>query len=610
MFNEEVLDRLENDLKNATPINESLPNGGVLHFDKIVPYICIYRYTEYDHYFSGLLKTQAAYLIVHSTIDIYPLVERLADTISTKLNAFLIIEMWPLSLNNTSIFSLKCPDKTSPTTIGAFEDGIQEMKSLYPEVSLNISRTNKRHPTHLKALLDIKKSKNNSTLILGLGVPTIYHRPEENQIFSLFYRKFTTKLSEILKRVAFEFIRVQTSNPYNHYLMLGKTNIDKLTLDADKMLANISEGLSFLLRTTPVNSFKEWEQFKKNKFLKAPSFAYRLISIDPEREKRALYDIPLEDVDDPTIAYILRDKRLEIEKQLTMLEERGTDNFRYTSESLYGTIDPKVIDGAIEILNAYPHPEVPTDIDTLDCKTFASKAQEEIDYLKQLFPELDVKFEIRDDVAGIMVSETTLLISDTLSVDIERCDALIQHEVATHILTYCNGKKQPFKQMYAGFAGYDQLQEGLAVLAEVLVGGLKINRLRLLAGRVMAANSLVSGASFIETFNLLHKKYNFIDKTAYYISMRVYRGGGLTKDAVYLAGLMEVLEYIKEGGELGILYAGKFSMNHIELIDELMRRQVLKEPKLPRFLNRPDVQKNLEILRKGIPLNKLIKLQL
>jgi len=63
--------------------------------------------------------------------------------------------------------------------------------------------------------------------------------------------------------------------------------------------------------------------------------------------------------------------------------------------------------------------------------------------------------------------------------------------------------------------GYDQLQEGLAVLAEYLVGGLTVNRLRLLAGRVIGVESMVNGASFIETFNLLANKYGFSNRIAY-----------------------------------------------------------------------------------------------
>lgn len=606
MIDQDLLHSLSENLEQELPINEALPEGGILHIDKVLPYICVYRYKKPDLYFSGLLKTQASYLIVKDTVDISKLIEILATSVSKKLNSFLILEMWPLRKDHEAEFEISCPEAKAPATIKALKDGINEMRLLYPEVSAVVSDTHNRHPDRLKPLLNIDEIKETGSLIIGLAVPTIYQRPEENQIFSIFYRKFATHFSEIIKRAVYEFIRVQTSNPFAHYLMLGKTNLDKITMEADDTLAEISEGMSFLMRTTPVNSAQEWEKFQESNYTKTPSFNYRLVALDPEQQKRKLYDIPLEKVDDPTLAYILRDKRLEIEKQLTMLEERGTDSFRFVGESLYGAIREDVLLGARDILKVFPEGDTPSEIEKFNCHDFAAHAQKEIEYYQEKFPKLHLSLEIRKDVAGIMVSETTLLISDQISMDSQRCDALIQHEVATHILTYCNGKRQPIKQMYAGFAGYDQLQEGLAVLAEYLVGGLTINRLRLLAGRVVAAHSLVMGASFIETFTLLNDKHNFPARTAYYITMRIYRGGGLTKDAVYLAGLMNVLKYIKNGGKLETLYSGKFNTNHVPLIEELMHRNVLKKPVLPRFLEREEVKKRLENLRNGIQLTQLL----
>ena len=49
----------------------------------------------------------------------------------------------------------------------------------------------------------------------------------------------------------------------------------------------------------------------------------------------------------------------------------------------------------------------------------------------------------------------------------EKAAALLAHEVGTHIVTYVNGKAQPFRQLYAGLAGYEAFQEGIAVLAEL-----------------------------------------------------------------------------------------------------------------------------------------------
>lgn len=606
MIEKKFVQRICKTLADEKSVNEALPENGLLHIDKLLPYICVYRYKRVDAYFSGLLKTQAAYLIVEDTVDISALLEAISITISKKLNAFLILEMWPIRKDHGAEFEIFCPDNKAPATVNALEGGLNELREIYPEVSTTVTSSFERHPERLEPLLSIDNSKSSGSLVIGIAVPTIYQRPEEQEVYSLFYRKFYSKFSEVIKRAAYEFIRVQTSNPFRHYLMLGKTQIDAITREADRELAKISEGMSFLLRTTPVNSTSEWNKFKKNNFEKSPSFNYRLIALDPEQKKRKLYDLQIDRVEDPTLAYILRDKRLEIEKQLTMLEERGTDNFRYVGESLYGKIDAEVIQAAKKILSKFPKGVDPEEMERFNCHEFAERAQKDIDYYQEKFPKLKLSFNIRKDVAGIMVSKTKLMISDQFSLDTRRCDALIQHEVGTHILTYCNGRSQPLHQMYAGFAGYDQLQEGLAVLAEYLVEGLTINRLRLLAGRVLAAESMIHGADFIETFNKLRLKHHFPEGVAYYITMRIYRGGGLTKDAVYLAGVMNVIEYIKNDGNLETLYAGKFNINHVELIEELIHRSVLNKPVLPRFMERDSVKKRLQKLSDGLDVTELL----
>src|SRR5690606_3852898 len=113
--------------------------------------------------------------------------------------------------------------------------------------------------------------------------------------------------------------------------------------------------------------------------------------------------------------------------------------------------------------------------------------------------------EVCDHIAsGMMVSKDVLYISESATIRRDRVQPLLHHEIGTHLLTYFNGRRQPFRQLYAGFAGYEELQEGLAILAEFLVGGLTRNRLRTLAGRVLAVNAVVQGASFVETFRLLH----------------------------------------------------------------------------------------------------------
>jgi uncharacterized protein (TIGR02421 family) len=213
----------------------------------------------------------------------------------------------------------------------------------------------------------------------------------------------------------------------------------------------------------------------------------------------------------------------------------------------------------------------------------------------------------RDIVTGLMVSRGSLLISAHARFPASRVEPLLQHEIGTHVLTYHNGRTQPFRQLYSGLAGYEALQEGLAVLAEHLVGGLSRPRLRLLAARVVAAGLLTDGASFVDTFRELNGRYGFERRTAFTITMRIYRGGGLTKDAVYLGGLRQILDYLGKGGTLLPLFIGKIAADHVPIINELQWRKVLRNPALtPRYMDRPDAQSRLEELSKGVTVINLI----
>ena len=215
-------------------------------------------------------------------------------------------------------------------------------------------------------------------------------------------------------------------------------------------------------------------------------------------------------------------------------------------------------------------------------------------------PEFKAKAQVTDEVSGLIVSRGKLLINADLSLPPSRVPALLAHEVGTHLLTYYNGRMQPFQQLYSGLAGYEELQEGLAVLSEYLVDGLSKSRLRQLAARVVAVRQLTDGASFVDTFRTLDNDYGFTQRTAYNITMRVYRGGGLTKDAVYLRGLQAILRYVQKGGDLNPLLVGKMAVEHIPIIKELQYRKVLKPaPIVPRYMQDAGAIERLERLRGG-----------
>jgi uncharacterized protein (TIGR02421 family) len=244
----------------------------------------------------------------------------------------------------------------------------------------------------------------------------------------------------------------------------------------------------------------------------------------------------------------------------------------------------------------------------IGAEEFAALASAEIEGYREEVPGFGHMPEVRDDIyAGLMVSSGRVLIGREASIPSARADALIQHEIGTHVVTHHNGREQRFHLLAVGLPGYDELQEGLAVLAEYLVGGLNAERMRVLAARVIVVHALVDGAGFMEAFRLLTDR-GFTQRAAFTITTRVYRGGGLTKDAMYLRGLVSILDYMAEGLDFGRLFLGKYGIKHIPVVDELLMRRVLSLPHvLPRYLERPDARERLEALRGGMSVIDLVK---
>ncbi len=73
-----------------------------------------------------------------------------------------------------------------------------------------------------------------------------------------------------------------------------------------------------------------------------PVFFYRPLDTDPLLLKRRLLKIGTERVDDPTLAHVLRQTQLELDRQLTMLGDIGTARFLPGSLQVFGRVDSRL----------------------------------------------------------------------------------------------------------------------------------------------------------------------------------------------------------------------------------------------------------------------------
>jgi uncharacterized protein (TIGR02421 family) len=547
------------------------------------------------------------------------LILTIAETQAQLFGSFLIIELWTSAIRQNSFIdpNLNRPEFqiiTSPTrppthTVEALEEALKRIKVNRMSSKVEIIYHKNRNPSRFAPLIPSIEARKLNGFVVGLQVGAMYRREDTGEIFPLAFRKLHLGLSSALKIAAFTFARRQTSMRPKHFQALGKRALVKAVREIDRQLAEIDSMFNFLLLVTPVNVDQAWNQFEKYRFEKLPVFYYRLRPVDPAMLKRKLYTVPIERIEDPVIANMLRDKRVEINRKLTMLEDRNLPQFFYGSLQLYGGISSELRTLAEEMIRQIsPHSRNGKQKDLINAESFAKRAENEFEYYRQLYPSFASKVELRDDIVGLMVVSGNLLISRNTKISSARVEALIQHEIGTHVLTYYNGKAQPFRQLYCGLPGYDELQEGLAVLAEYFVGGLSRVRLRLLAGRVIGSQLMIDNASFIETFRELNNTYGFNKRTSFTITARTYRGGGLTKDAVYLRGLVQLLTYLKGGGEIEPLFVGKIALEQVPVIQELQWRSVLQTPPLrPRYLSNMEISKKMSILRKINTVLDLVK---
>jgi uncharacterized protein (TIGR02421 family) len=390
-------------------------------------------------------------------------------------------------------------------------------------------------------------------------------------------------------------------------------SLEPAALTADACLADAAEDLAFLLHVTPVNLEAAWRDFSASDHDILPDFEYRPLAYDLDDMLATVAEAPIEAIEDPVVADLLREKRDELEIKLRMLGRRNSEEFLIDSLRVYGPVEEELAELAKRMLYRLPAVEHVEPLEgRLDAVAFAARAERELDGYREQFPDFAGCVEVSEDaLPGLMVSGDTLYVGAGTHVPKRRAEALIQHEVGVHLVTRFNGCCQPLQLLATGLAGYDVLQEGLAVVAEYLVGGLSRSRCRILAARVLAVECLCAGAGFVETFRLLHDRYGFREETAFNVAARVYRSGGLTKDAVYLRGLASLLVHLGGGGgaeiDLDPLLVGKVDLPHLESIRDLLDRELLEPPVLrPRFLELDEARGRLAFLRAGAtPLDLL-----
>ncbi|GBF19192.1 MULTISPECIES: flavohemoglobin expression-modulating QEGLA motif protein [Arenibacter] len=327
----------------------------------------------------------------------------------------------------------------------------------------------------------------------------------------------------------------------------------------DGNLDRLVKKIELLTYLNPLNIEKEKHRFFSSKYVDEPIFKYKKLQFDPYKLNRLFFSQRLERIKDEQIRKFYQEVVYYYANMIQCIETIGQNKkFYYNSLRVYGTPTEKDVQNARFILHLADEPDT-EDMEKIYTPEDAKVYFEE--FVQQYNFPLNISFS-NSIAADAMVSNNTqsLLIKKNTIFSRNQLLTLANHEIGVHLVTTYNGMMQPLKVFSNGFPKNVETQEGLAVFSEYMSGALSLKRLKELAYRVLASDSLIKGYSFSDTFDMLHGQYKLDRNKAFTIAMRVHRGGGFTKDRLYLSGLKKIYKRHKNGLSMDALLTGKVTM--------------------------------------------------
>jgi uncharacterized protein (TIGR02421 family) len=371
--------------------------------------------------------------------------------------------------------------------------------------------------------------------------------------------------------------------------------------DIDANLHRLVKSIELLNYVNPMNIAAEKKKFFAAKYHYQPNFNYPKIRFNGYKLHRLFFSQRLERIEDASIRQLYEDIIYEYSGLIECIETIGQGRkFYFNSLKSFGTPTEKDLDNAKFILRFEDSKDNLDLVPRYDAEAARVVFEE---FSKRYDFNYHIKISKNLSAAAMVLNNTqTLVLRKTHKYSKNQLDVLTNHEIGVHMVTTFNGLLQPLKVFSNGFPNNVETQEGLAVYAEFMSGSLTIERLKELAFRVIAVDSLIKGYQFSDTFDLLHRHYKLNRDKAFAITLRVHRGGGFTKDHLYLRGLKKVYNHAKNGKDLGVLLMGKVCMDYVPTILKLQDLGLAIPPKhyTDAYETNDNKNPNLEFILDGL----------
>ena len=301
-----------------------------------------------------------------------------------------------------------------------------------------------------------------------------------------------------------------------------------------------------------------------------------------------------------TLTRLLKRQCDEYSRAAHMLGVRGTPAFSEIAMELYGSPHdvfyaggPRMCEMGTLLFGVLSDLNVQLQSDA-DLKRHTPQQAQEIlqDRLSHFFDKHPGKVTVMvsdDMIADAAAGADTIKLSQQAMFSDRDLRYLEVHEGWVHVGTTLNGAMQPYCFFLSkGSPSSSVIQEGLAVITEIVTFSSYPGRMLKLTNRVIALDMVRAGANFLDIYRYFIE-CGLTEDDSYNQSVRIFRGsiptgGPFTKDLSYAKGLVLIYNYIRFAISQGhvdsipLLFTGKLVLDDLPLLGELKERGILSNP--------------------------------
>jgi uncharacterized protein (TIGR02421 family) len=416
-----------------------------------------------------------------------------------------------------------------------------------------------------------------NTLVLATEIKKVFCDELTGDVYPEIVKQLHQQLKKAILNNANYFGSEYTCWQHSSTLKLLDKILEPDLIAIDESLYYLLRNFELLAAVNPINTTKERRRFIKSRFTEAPEFKYYPVKVNAYNLKQKLLSLPLHRIHDISIRSLYESVISSFTDKIDLISTLDSKKFLYNSLRYFGRPSKRDLTNASYLMLL---PDIPGEAQ----KEPLFNSLQAMEIFKESLAdyEIDARVELSNKVISkilVLNSKRSILFQPEAMFRQSELNALIEHEIGIHMVTTANSNLQKLKIFNIGLPVNTRTQEGLALLAEYLSGNLTLQRMKRIAHRVIIVDMMCSGADFIECFHVLTNEYKTEPTEAFNMVTRVFRGGGYTKDYLYMSGFVKILRLWEENTDLTPLLVGKTSTHFYGTIEEMMGREMITPPK-------------------------------